>query len=162
MANLPPALAHEAHLDELARREVIRLQSGRVGLPERGPKVDPAAARRRTEIVALFAQAGLEGPDPQKFFTSPADKRLYEELLKEGLLVRIKFDLAISAAAEARLREFLAAHARTGKPLAITDLKNALGLSRKWAVPLLEYCDMKHWTIRAGDARKILPAAVER
>jgi selenocysteine-specific elongation factor len=153
---LSGGLDHAGLLAELARRGEIVMDGGRLKLPGRGPAVDPAFAKRRTEIIKLFADAGLAGPDPGKLFLTPADKRLYEELLKSGELIRIRHDLAVSAAAAANLKEFLLAFRRSGKPLTVGDLKAGLNVSRKWAVPLLEYTDSRHWTLRTGDTRKIM------
>ncbi len=42
--------------------------------------------------------------------------------------------------------------------MTIGDFKDAFGLSRKYAVPLLEYLDMNNFTRREGDARVAGPA----
>jgi selenocysteine-specific elongation factor len=36
----------------------------------------------------------------------------------------------------------------------MAEFKEMAGVSRKYAVPLLEHCDRVGWTVRAGDERK--------
>ena len=38
--------------------------------------------------------------------------------------------------------------------MSVADFKEISGLSRKWAVPLLEHLDRTGWTVRSGDERK--------
>ena len=72
----------------------------------------------------------------------------------EGRLVRLSDSLLYHPTAladvEARLRTFLASH----DVMSMADFKELTGLSRKFAVPLLEYFDRKGVTRRDGDVRR--------
>ena len=52
------------------------------------------------------------------------------------------------------LRARLAAHFARRPTLSVAEFKDLAGVSRKYAVPLLEHCDRVGWTVRAGDERK--------
>jgi selenocysteine-specific elongation factor len=59
--------------------------------------------------------------------------------------------------AVAKLREMLAKYRKERGPrLPIGAFKEITGVSRKYAIPLLEYLDREHLTRRAGDERVIL------
>ncbi|WP_420820272.1 SelB C-terminal domain-containing protein [Rubneribacter badeniensis] len=73
-------------------------------------------------------------------------------LERQGRVVRVSADLCFDAAAlgalEAAARERLAAG-----PATAAELKEAMGTSRKYAIPLLEHFDGKGLTRREGDLR---------
>jgi selenocysteine-specific elongation factor len=71
--------------------------------------------------------------------------------------VKVAEDLIFHQMAVAKLRETLAKYKKErGTQLAIGAFKEITGLSRKYAIPLLEYLDRVHLTRRVGDERVIL------
>jgi selenocysteine-specific elongation factor len=78
--------------------------------------------------------------------------------------VRIEADLALGRAAWDRAREAVRAHFAQRPELAVADLKESLGISRKYAVPLLETLDRAQITVRNSNVRTAGPklAATER
>jgi selenocysteine-specific elongation factor len=81
-------------------------------------------------------------------------RTLLDILLREKRLVRISQDLVFHQSAMEKLRSLLAGrrHARFTVPA----FKEWTGISRKYAIPLLEYLDRAHITRREGDERLIL------
>ena len=71
-----------------------------------------------------------------------------------GRLVRVSQDFTCTARQLEGLRAKLAAHFALRPALTVAEFKDLAGVSRKWAVPLLEHCDRVGWTVRAGDERK--------
>jgi selenocysteine-specific elongation factor len=63
-------------------------------------------------------------------------------------------DLVFHHAAIGKLRELLAAH--KGKRFNVAAFKEWTGISRKYAIPLLEFLDREHVTRREGDERLVL------
>ena len=132
--------------------EVVRLKSHRVVLQQ-----DEEQARAAME--SAFEKAGLAAPavgDVMKASgVEPARARsLLQILLREGKLTRVSDDLVLSAPALARLRTELVA--KRGQRFGVTEFKDWTGVSRKYAIPLLEYFDRAHVTKRDGDERVIL------
>ena len=115
--------------------------------------------RARASIERAFEQAGLATPSvPEVLARSgvePARARpLLEILLREKRLVRINDDLVFHHSAIDNLRQLLAAH-RPAR-FNVGAFKEWTGISRKYAIPLLEYLDRTHLTRREGDDRLIL------
>jgi selenocysteine-specific elongation factor len=132
--------------------EVVRLKSHRVVL-----KIDEQQARETIE--SAFETAGLTAPAVQEVLKSsaiePARARsVLQLLLKEGKLVKISDDLVLHATALTKLRDLLAA--KRGQKFAVPAFKDWTQVSRKYAIPLLEYLDREHLTRRDGDERLIL------
>jgi selenocysteine-specific elongation factor len=78
-------------------------------------------------------------------------------LLREKVLVKVADDLVFHQLAVKNLREMLAKYRKErGARLPIGAFKELTGVSRKYAIPLLEYLDREHLTRRVGDERVIL------
>jgi len=67
--------------------------------------------------------------------------------------VKISEDLVLHSEACVQLRQSLAS--RRGQRFAVPEFKEWTGVSRKYAIPLLEYLDREHVTVRDGDQRLI-------
>jgi len=75
-------------------------------------------------------------------------------LIREKRLVRVSDDLVFHHTAIGKLKEMLAAH--KGERIGVPVFKEWTGVSRKYAIPLLEYLDREHVTRRDGDERLVL------
>ncbi len=53
----------------------------------------------------------------------------------------------------AKLRQTLIKHFNQNNEMEVTDFKNITALTRKFAIPMLEYCDKQGWTDRSGNQR---------
>lgn len=153
--NAPPFLLD--HLlakakDLIAEGETVRLASHRVALKE-----DESQALEKIERA--FEQAALTVPGVNEVLTkSGVDpqraKTLLQILLKNRRLTRVSEDLIYHPTALAQLKTLLAA--RKGQRFSVTDFKDWTGISRKYAIPLLEFLDREHVTRREGEQRLIL------
>src|SRR5205823_10576008 len=81
-------------------------------------------------------------------------RSILQILLRERKLVRISDDLVLYAPVLVHLREMLAS--RRGERFAVPAFKDWTGVSRKYAIPLLEYLDRERITRREGDQRIVL------
>jgi selenocysteine-specific elongation factor len=78
-------------------------------------------------------------------------------LLRENVLVKVADDLVFHRASINRVRELIAGYRKErGVRLPVTAFKELTGVTRKYAIPLLEYLDHEQVTRRAGDERVIL------
>ena len=111
------------------------------------------------KIEAAFATAGLAVPTTSEVLAksgieSARAKTLLQILLKSGKLVRVGDDLVFHSGAIVKLREML--RARKGERFSVPQFKEWTGISRKYAIPLLEFLDREHATRRDGDTRVVL------
>ena len=77
-----------------------------------------------------------------------------ETLIKNRSLIRISGDLIFHADAIAHIRKSLAAH--KGRRFSVPEFKEWTRISRRYAIPLLEYLDRERVTRRDGDVRVVL------
>jgi selenocysteine-specific elongation factor len=84
-------------------------------------------------------------------------QKILQILLREKVLVKIAADLIFHQTALVRLRELLAKYRKeNGDQLPIAAFKELTGVSRKYAIPLLEHLDRERVTRRVGDQRVIM------
>jgi selenocysteine-specific elongation factor len=116
-------------------------------------------SRTRDEMERIFKEAGLAPPDSatlQTLVNAPAAvvDRISGLLVRQKTLVKLDA-LLFHADALAQLKadvRGLKANARVDVPA----FKERYGISRKYAIPLLEYLDRERITRRVGDARVVL------
>lgn len=111
-------------------------------------------------VLQEFERAGLTPPSPNdvamRLGIPPGRMReLMTELLRGRALVRLGCD---SLCADRRALESLVERMRTmrGREIDVATFKQLTGVSRKYAIPLLEYLDRERVTLKQGDKRRIL------
>ncbi len=132
------------------------------------PHSAAAAARALHEacdrIVALLDEAGLDAPIlPEVGERLQLDRdimtRALRELSLKRSIVKVERDVALSAAADASARELVAAAIEAAGGAATTSvLREALGVSRKRAISILEHLDAARFTVldkEAGGLRSL-------
>jgi selenocysteine-specific elongation factor len=155
LADAPPFLLDAlltASKDLAAEGELVRLKTHRVVL-----KQDEEQAR--AAIERAFEQAGLAVPAvPEALARSGIEvsraRSVLQILLREKRLVKVSEDLVFHRDALEKLRGLLAA--RRGSRFNVGAFKDWTGISRKYAIPLLEHLDRERVTRREGDERVVL------
>lgn len=165
----PGAVAHAAWpaADEgVAAALIVEGCSRGVCAAEGAEVFDPhsaaAAARVVREacerIVALLDEAGLDAPTlPEVGEQLQLDRdtmtRALRELSLNRSIVKVERDVALSATAESHARELVAAAIEVAGGAATTSvLREALGVSRKRAISILEHLDAVRFTVLDKDA----------
>lgn len=122
----------------------------------------PEEARAKDQIEAAFSAAGLKAPALEEVLSAlPVERsralKLLQMLLREQALVKVTEGLVFHRSALEALKRQLAEHKKAkGERLPIGAFKDLAGISRKYAIPLLEYLDRQRVTRRVGDERAIL------
>jgi selenocysteine-specific elongation factor len=151
-----------AALEELVAQKKLELQGDLVKRAGSAITLDPEEARAKKEIEAAFATAGLAVPTVKEVLSKlPVEARRAEKilqiLLREKSLVRVTPELIFHREALAHLKDRLSIYKKMkGERLSVPVFKELTGITRKYAIPLLEYLDRERVTRRAGDERVIL------
>jgi selenocysteine-specific elongation factor len=153
------AIANLVERNEVvAEKDLLRLSSHRVAL-----SAEEQAAK--DHLAALFAEAGLQPMSLEEAIAKAGSQfgvdaaraqRFAQMLINSGELVRVAeliFHRSALDALRQMLQKFKAEH---GAKLDVGAFKDLTGVSRKYAIPLLEYLDRQRVTRRLGDAREIL------
>jgi selenocysteine-specific elongation factor len=145
-----PALV-EALLDHLVERGVlarsataVRLTTHRVSLDAHADEVDRLVAAISGEHEAL-------PPDVKALIADGFEREVIDAAARAGLVVRIAPDIVVVPSLLARTTEIVRQHGPAG--VTVSTVRETLGTSRKYAVPLLEHLDRTGVTRRDGDLR---------
>lgn len=134
--------------------ETVRLTAHKIVLKEE-------EEQSKRQIARAFEQAGLMVPAVKEVLSKLSIERQRAEkilqiLLQEGVLLRVSEDLVFHAEAIGKLRRLLAQYKVKSNRITVGAFKDLTQVSRKYAIPLLEYLDREHVTRRAGDERILL------
>jgi selenocysteine-specific elongation factor len=157
---LRPAIM-EAVLAALGRDKKAEVAGERVRLAGRGVELKDEEAKAKAQIEKAFAQAGLKVPLMKEVLAAlPVDKaraqKLVTLLLRDRVLVKLADDLVFHHSALEGLRQLMAEQKTKSPKIDVAAFKDLLGVTRKYAIPLLEYLDQQRVTRRVGDERIIL------
>ncbi len=148
-------------LDSLVRDKQLQVNGEVVHTAGKGVVLRDEEAEAKAQIEQAFAKAGLKVPLLKEVLASlPVDKlraqKIMTLLLRDRVLVKLSDDLVFHRdALDALRRQMVAQKAKTPK-LNVGSFKDLFGITRKYAIPLLEYLDRERVTRRVGDERVIL------
>jgi selenocysteine-specific elongation factor len=151
-------------LERFAGAGVIAVEKDKVRLAGHQVRLDARQQGWLERLEREFREAGVAPPSVEEAFaklgmTRADDQAVLQVLLDDRRLIRVKEGLYFHAEplrdAETRVATFL----RERKEITPQDMKDLLGISRKYAIPLLEYLDAQRLTVRVGDKRVLREAA---
>jgi selenocysteine-specific elongation factor len=158
--NLGPEVFYSV-LGKLAEEKKLELASELVHLPGRGVVMKDEEAESKKIIEQAFASAGLKVPSLKEVLAglkvdNIRAQKIVTLLLRDKVLIKISEDLVFHQSALMDLRHKIAALKTTAPKIDVARFKDMTGVSRKYAIPLLEYLDRERVTRRVGDERVIL------
>ena len=130
----------------------------RVARADFKPKLSANLRKLKDKVVAEFQQARFAPPEPSSFAGAAGGnaanlRDLFGVCVAEGYLVHVAGDLYLHAEAEADMRRLVTERLAGGSGMTVAEIRDLLGTTRKFAVPLCEYLDRAGVTMRAGDLR---------
>jgi selenocysteine-specific elongation factor len=157
----PSTAVFNAVLRRLEAERKVETSGEIVRQAGRAIALNPQEAAARDQIVRAFEAAGLAVPSASAVLTGLKIDRtraakILQMLLKEKVLVKVAEDLIFHSAALGKLGELMERQKRTSNRIDVGVFKELTGLSRKYAIPLLEYLDRERVTRRQGNERIIL------
>ncbi|HYV09394.1 MAG TPA: selenocysteine-specific translation elongation factor [Pyrinomonadaceae bacterium] len=144
----------------VSEKDIVRSSEHSVGLSDKDVELS-------NRIEQIYLTAGVEAPSLDEAMAKanvPAAQRaqarkLLQLLLDDRKLVRIQGEMFMHSRVIEDLKTKLLDYASQHEPDRLIDVpafKDLAGVSRKYAIPLLEYFDREQTTRRAGDKRLIL------
>ncbi|HEY4840899.1 MAG TPA: selenocysteine-specific translation elongation factor [Terriglobales bacterium] len=159
-ANLGPEIFCSV-IEQLVKEKKLEVAGELVHLAGRGVVMKDEEAESKKIIEHAFASAGLKVPSLKGVLASlKVDKiraqKIVTLLLRDKVLIKISEDLVFHQSVLLDLRRKISALKATAPKIDVARFKDMTGVSRKYAIPLLEYLDREHVTRRVGDERVIL------
>jgi selenocysteine-specific elongation factor len=157
---LPPEV-FAAILQFLIQEKKIDVVGETVRVAGRGVVMKDEEAESKKIIEQAFAMTGLKVPALKDILTGLKVDRVRAQkivtlLLRDKVLIKISDELVFHRDALEQLRRQIAAYKSSSPKIDVGKFKELTGVSRKYAIPLLEYLDRERVTRRVGDERQIL------
>ena len=154
----PPVFA--GVVESLVRERRIELQEELIRIPGRGVAMQTDEAESKKQIEEAFLKAGLEVPALKDVLASlkldrARAQQIVTLLLRDRTLIKVNEELVFHHQALADLKAKLLEMKKSSPKIDISRFKDMTGVTRKYAIPLLEYFDREHVTRRVGNERII-------
>jgi selenocysteine-specific elongation factor len=149
-------------LSALTAEGVVKTERDKVQLASHEVRLSPEQQRVVDALEREFSRAEAAPPSPEEALgrsgiRGDEEHELFQILVQSGKLVRVKESLFFHTQALDAIQGKLVALLRERKEIGPSDIKDLLGISRKYAIPLLEFFDQRRVTARVGE-RRILRA----
>jgi selenocysteine-specific elongation factor len=150
-------LVHAA-VDRLLKQKKLVGDLRRIARADHKPKLSANLRKLKDKLVAAYKDAGFQPPEPASFAGAAGGnaanlKDLFEVCVAEGHLVQIVDELYLHSDAESAMRQRVAEKLAGSSGATVAEIRDLLGTTRKYAVPLCEYLDRAGITRRDGDLR---------
>ena len=148
-----------AHLlGRLDAEGLVRSERDKVRLASHEVHLSADQQRVVEQVEGEFLRTGAAPPSPEEALNRAGvrgdeEHELFQILVEGRRLVRIKESLFFHAQALETIQNKLVTLLRERKEIGPADIKDLLGISRKYAIPLLEYFDGRRVTMRVGERR---------
>ena len=154
-------LVFRSALERLVREQQLSVDQDLVYAYGRSVTLKDDEVRMRSRLEERFKALGLQTPSPDEVIEElglerASARKILQLLIDQESVVKISKDMLVDRTA----LEKLIADLRRLKPepgrFGVREFKELTGLSRKFAMPLLEYLDTQRITRRIGDERIVL------
>ena len=145
-------------LGTLEAEGLVHSERDQVRLAAHAIRLSPEQQRVVTGLEADFRTAAAAPPSPEEALARLGVKgtekhELFQILVADRTLLRVRESLFFHAEALRSIQEQLVALLRQKKEIGPADFKDLFGVSRKYAIPLMEYFDAQRVTMRVGERR---------
>jgi selenocysteine-specific elongation factor len=145
-------------LNILSQEGHLQMEKDKVWLSGYSPLLEGKQRETKEKIVKVYEESGLQPPTVKDLVSQLSGKEeevknILGLLAGEGTLMKVKEDLFFHEQAINRLREQLLAFLVSKGEIDAPQFKELSQVSRKYAIPLLEYFDSIKLTVRVGDKR---------
>ena len=152
----PPAAVVDAVLEQGVRGRKLEIVESVARVPGWRPAFDARASGARDQVARRVAEAKWQVPtvaELERELPNAPVRAVLAHLAREGVVEQMDQERYAAAPALAEFRAVLEATLTELGSATPAELRDRLGLTRKYLIPLLEWADRRGVTRRAGDAR---------
>jgi selenocysteine-specific elongation factor len=137
---------------------VVRTDRDKIRLASHDVRLSPDQQKTVDRLEQDYLASAAAPPSPEEALTRAGlagdeEHELFQLLVEARKLVRVKDSLYFHAQALESIQDKLVTMLRERKEIGPADIKDLLGISRKYAIPLLEFFDARRITTRVGERR---------
>ncbi len=156
-----PAEVFRFLLDRMAERKSISVQEESVCIYGREVQLSPRESALREKIEGFYREVGSQPPSLSEVpgaINENADevRRIFFWMTKQRILIKVSEDLAWHSLVLDEIKGKIRSCFKPGDKFGVAEFKQLFGMTRKHAIPLLEYLDRERVTRRQGNDRVLL------
>ncbi len=145
-------------LKVLSNKGIVKEEGALLRLAAHEVQVGEELGKVKTKLEGFFKTASFQPPVLKEVFNAAgtpdkAGKAALQVLVDEGTLIRLKEDLIYHREAVDKAQGKLEDYLNDKDNISASEFRDLLGITRKHAIPLLEYFDTARVTLRVGDKR---------
>ncbi|HJY83874.1 MAG TPA: selenocysteine-specific translation elongation factor [Candidatus Binatia bacterium] len=146
--------------DKLIAEGVAIREDSRLRLPSHSVTLNETEQGTAARLERLLQEGGFTPPEVKELEERlQVPRKLLTDLLgvleSRGKVVKVTSDLYFGSAVLEKAKTALTTHLTAQGEISAAAFRDLLGISRKTAIPLLEYFDRAGLTLRVGDVRKL-------
>ena len=127
-------------------------------------EIDETLGEVKTKLESVFKNAHFQPPSVEDAFSQSGGKgnsnrNALQILIDRGVLLRLKDNIVYHRLALSEAENLLREHLSQNNEITAAEFRDLLGITRKHAIPLLEYFDTARITLRVEDKRVLRPDA---
>ena len=127
-------------------------------------EIDETLGEVKTKLESVFKNAHFQPPSVEDAFSQSGGKgnsnrNALQILIDQGVLLRLKDNIVYHRLALSEAENLLREHLSQNNEITAAEFRDLLGITRKHAIPLLEYFDTARITLRVEDKRVLRPEA---
>lgn len=136
----------------------LTVNAGKVGLPDRGPQLSKNDRKLMADLIERIKSGGIEPPFANALESETGtDRQRLDQLLAvaegNGDIVRISEEFYLASIEAEKVRAKLSGNWEKDSGKTLAEVRDLLGTTRKYVVPLCEYLDHTGFTVRKDDLR---------
>ena len=147
----------EAMISMLAGDGKLKISEVSVALADFDVKYTPEHLKMREEIIGTYKSAGYEMPKTEDVTAAFKDGvsagHIIEALCAEGILARVSYQYCLDREKYNDAACIVKSEIASKGEITLAEFRDAIGVSRKFAVEILEHFDKVKLTKKVGDSR---------
>lgn len=148
----------QAAVERLIQSKLLVGDARRIGRADFKPKLSASLRKLKDRVVAAYLEARCQPPEPSSFASQAGGnaanlKDLFDVCVAEGALVHVGDEIYLHGDVETEIRRLVTERLNQVPAMTVAEMRDLLGTTRKYAVPLCEYLDQQGVTRREGDVR---------
>ena len=154
-----PKLVHFL-VERLVKSGLVALEGDILRLPDHVVSLASDQSGLRTLMESAYIQAGFMPPTTKAFLEENGliakdVAQMYRLLMEEGVLIKVSEEFYYAKTAMDEIIDRVRGFFESNQEMGPQDFRDLTELTRKFAIPVLEYLDKEKITMRIGDKRQI-------
>jgi selenocysteine-specific elongation factor len=145
-------------IDELKRQKKVNANINSIGIVGYGPKLSKGQKVLLEDLISTVKAGGITAPNVKELIAATKKNKesvgeLLEMAMENGELVKVADDWYLHSEVVDETKAKLAEEIVKANGLTMSEIRQILDTSRKYAIPLCEHLDKTGFTVRDGDKR---------